>query len=145
MSYLTKLTLTQLKRNPQQSPEQARRAKLIVKLQEQLALAQAQSKGERLLVTKPVWTRDDNGNKVRVQKERAVRAWWWPQGSELHMSVRYGARQLELSKGKRAIVVGNANLLPGALNTLIQATQAGELDAAIAAVIDARRLKLGKV
>lgn len=144
MSYLTKLTLTQLKRNPQQSPEQARRAKLIVKLQEQLALAQAQSKGERLLVTKPVWTRDDNGNKVRVQKERAVRAWWWPQGSELHMSVRYGARQLELAKGKRAIVISSANLLPGAINTLIQATQAGELDSAIASSIDARKLKLGK-
>lgn len=144
MSYLTKLTLTQLKRTAQQTPEEARRAKLIIKLQEQLALAEAHAKGERLLVTKSAWTRDDDGNKVRVQKQRQVRAWWWPQGTELHMSVRYGARQLELSKGKRAIVISNASLLPGAINTLIQATQAGELDAAIAAAIDARKLKLGK-
>jgi len=56
----------------------------------------------------------------------------------------YGAQQLELTKGKRAIVISSPALLPGAINTLIQATQAGELDAAIDAVVGARKLKLPK-
>ncbi len=60
------------------------------------------------------------------------------------MVVRYGARPLELSKGKRAISIAQVAMLPGALNTLIAAVKAGELDAAIEAVIDARKLKLGK-
>ena len=144
MSFLSKLQITQLKRNPQQTPEQARRAKLVTKLEEQLALVQAQAKGERLLVTKPSWTRDDDGNKIRVQRERQVKPWWFPQGTELHMVIRYGARQIELAKGKRAIVVATHAMLPGALNTMIQAVQAGELDAAIAAALDARKLKLPK-
>jgi len=144
MSFLSKLTITQLKRNPRQTPQEARRTKLIIKLEEQLALAQVQAKGERLIVTKPCWTRDDNGNKVRIQRERQVKPWWFPQGSELHMVVRYGAQQLELTKGKRAIVISSPALLPGAINTLIQATQAGELDAAIDAVVGARKLKLPK-
>ena len=97
-----------------------------------------------MLVTRPSWTRDDDGNKIRVQRERQVKPWWFQQGSELHMVVRYGARQLELAKGKRAIVINTQAMLPGAINTLIQAVGAGELDAAIAAAIDARKLKLAK-
>jgi len=144
MSYLAKLTVTQLKRPQGLTPQEARRAKLIAKLEEQLALAQAQSEGKRLVITKPAWTRDEDGNKTRVQQERVVRAWWWPEGTGLSMVVRYGARPLELSKGKRAISIAQVAMLPGALNTLIAAVKAGELDAAIEAVIDARKLKLGK-
>ncbi len=76
MSYLAKLTVTQLKRPQGLTPHEGRRAKLIAKLEEQLALAQAQSEGKRLVVTKPAWRRDEDGNKTRVQQERVVRAWW---------------------------------------------------------------------
>jgi hypothetical protein len=51
------------------------------------------------------------------------------------MLVRYGARALELSKGKRAIAISSPALLPGAINTLIAAVKAGELDAGIDAAI----------
>lgn len=144
MSYLAKLTLTQMKRTSALTPQEARRAKLVAKLQEQLTLAEAQSKGERYLVTKPSWSRDADGKRVRVQRERQVRPWWWQEGQGLAMIVRYGARSLELSKGKRAVSIQSAALLPGALNTLIAAVQAGELDAAMDAAITETKRKSGK-
>lgn len=121
MSYMSKLNITQLKRPAKQSPAEERRGKLVAKLEEQLALAQAQAEGKSYVVTKPAWTRDDQGNKTRVQRERAVRAWWWNEGTGLAMVVRYGARPLELSKGKRALSIENAEALPEVINTVIAA------------------------
>jgi hypothetical protein len=144
MSYLAKLTVTQLKRPQGLTPQEARRTKLIAKLEEQLALAQALSKGERYLITKPAWTRDPDGNRVRVQRERQVRPWWWSEGEGVCMVMRYGARQLELVKGKRGIMIATPGMLPGAINTLIQAVRAGELDAVIDAAITETKRKSGK-
>ena len=117
MSYLAKLTIAAVKRHTQQSPQDVRRTKLVVKLEEQLALAQALSKGERYLITKPAWTRDPDGNRVRVQRERQVRPWWWAEGEGVCMVMRYGARQLELVKGKRGIMIATPTMLPAAINT----------------------------
>jgi len=123
---LAKLTVTQLKRPQSLSPTEQRRTKLIEKLREQLALAEAQAEGKRYIVTKPAWTRDDAGNKIRVQRDRVVKPWWFQDGSGLVLVVRYGARIMELQKGKRAIAINTPAMLPGALNTLIAATSAGE-------------------
>lgn len=140
MSYLGKLNVTQLKRPQAMSPQEQRRAKLVIKIEEQLALAQAQAEGRRFIVTKPAWTRDSEGKKTRVQRERMVRPWWWQDGAELSLVVRYGARILELSKGKRAISIAQPAMIPGALNTLISAVKAGELDGAIEqAISDAKK------
>ena len=144
MSYLSKLNITQLKRPSKKSPAEERRSKLVVKLEEQLALAQAQAEGKIYVVTKSAWTRDNDGNKTRVQRERAVRAWWWNEGTVLNMVVRYGARPLELSKGKRALTVADAAALPEVINTIIAAVKAGELDAPIAAVIAANESKAAR-
>ena len=141
MSYLSKLNITQLKRPQKQSPAEERRGKLIVKLEEQLALAEATAAGKTYVVTKSAWKRDDAGNKTRVQRERAVRAWWWNDGTSLSMVVRYGARPLELSKGKRALTVADTAALPEVINTIIAAVKAGELDAPIATVIAANKSK----
>ena len=145
MSYLSKLNVTQLKKPQSLSPTEQRRVKLVVKLEEQLSLAQAQAEGKRYLVTKPSWSRDEAGNKVRVQRERMVKAWWWQDGEGLCLVVRYGARIMELSKGKRAITVNTPAMLPGALNTLIAATKAGELDGAIEQVLADARTKAKRV
>jgi hypothetical protein len=144
VSNLNKLTMIPLKRGARQTPAEQRRGKLIAKLEEQLALAQAQAEGKRYVVTKPSWTRDEAGNKQRVQREKVVRAWWWPEGTGLNLVVRYGARPLELSKGKRAISIEHVPMLPGALNTIIAAVAAGELDGAIEAAINDTKSQIGK-
>lgn len=144
MSHLAKLTITQVKRQSALSPQEARRTKLVTKLEEQLKLAEALAKGERYLVIKPSWSRDADGNRVRVQRERQVRPWWWQEGQGVAMLVRYGARSLELHKGKRAISIQTPAMLPGAIHTLIAAVKAGELDAAMDAAITETKRKSGK-
>ena len=134
MSNMSKLTLVPLKRRAGATPQEQRREKLVAKLEEQLALAQAQAEGKRYVVMKAAWTRDADGNKQRVQREKVVRPWWWPEGEGVSLVVRYGARPIEFAKGKRAISVTHVPMLPGALNTLIAAARAGELDGAIEAV-----------
>ena len=135
MGYLDKLNVTQLKRPETLSPTEQRRAKLVAKLEEQLAVAQATAEGKRYVVNKAGWTRDNDGNKTRIVTERVIRPWFWPEGEGFCLVVRYGAKILELSKGKRAINITSAALIPGAINTLIAATKGGELDAAINAAI----------
>ncbi len=144
VSNMSKLTLVALKRRAPRTPQEARREKLIAKLEEQLALAQAQAEGRRFIVTKPAWSRDENGNKIRVQREKVVRPWWWPEGEGVSLVVKYGARSLELAKGKRAISVPHVPMLPGAINTVIAAVKAGELDAAIDAALAEVRGAAGK-
>jgi hypothetical protein len=50
------------------------------------------------------------------------------------MSVRYGAKTLELAKGKSAIEVGTINELIPTLDALKAAVAAGELDTQLEAV-----------
>jgi hypothetical protein len=141
MNNLSKLSIVPLKRTAAQSPQEHRRSKLVAKLEEQLALAQAQAEGKKYVVVKPSWSRDENGNKQRVQREKIVRPWWWQDGEGLGMVVRYGARAIELSKGKRAITIAHVPMLPGAINTIIAAVNAGELDGAIEAAINEAKHK----
>lgn len=143
MSYLSKLNVTQLKRPQALSPTEQRRLKLIAKLEEQLALAQAQAEGKRYVVTKPSWSRDETGAKIRVQRERMVKPWWFADGAGVVLVVRYGARIMELAKGKRAININTLAMLPGALNTLISAVKSGELDLAIEQVLADTAAKRG--
>jgi hypothetical protein len=141
VNYLSKLNITQLKRPAKASPQEKRRSNLIAKLDEQLALAKAQAAGEKFVVLKHAWTRDDQGNKTKIQREKKVTAWWFADGSALSMSIKYGARQLELSKGKRAVTVANLAAIPETISTVISAVTAGELDAAIEAVVQAGKAK----
>lgn len=131
MTFLSKLTITQLKRPTKSTPQEQRRNKLITKLEEQLALAEAQKAGKRYVVMKSAWTRDDNGNKQKVQREKIVRPWFWPDANGLCMVVKYGSTALELAKGKRALTVPSIDAVPDAITTVIAAVKAGELDTSI--------------
>ena len=135
MSNLSKLNLVPLKRRAKMSPQEVRRSKLIEKLDEQLALAEAMAEGKRYVVMRPAWRTDENGVKQRVQREKVVRPWWWPEGTGLTLVVRYGSRPVALAAGKRAIKIEHVPMLPGAINTVIAAVKAGELDAAIEAAL----------
>lgn len=142
MSYMSKLTITQLKRPAKASPAEQRRGKLIAKLGEQLELARAAVEGRSYTVTKQAWGKDAEGNRVRIQREKRVAQWWWTDGDAVSMVVRYGAKPVELAKGKRALSVANLAALPDVIITVIEAVKAGELDAAIEAVAGAPKLKL---
>jgi hypothetical protein len=144
MSYLSKLNITQLKRPTKSTPQEQRRNKIISKLEEQLALAEAQQQGKRYVVMKSAWTRDDSGNKTKIQREKIVRPWFWPDANGMSMVVRYGATALDLQKGKRALAAPGLDAIPDAIKTVIAAVKAGELDAAMEAAVTANKNKLGK-
>ena len=141
MSILGKLQMTTLKQRTKQSPAEHRRSNLIAKLTEQIELSKAQAEGRPFVVVKNGWSRDETGAKQRVQKEKIVRPWWWNDGPSLSLVIRYGARPLELSRGKRAITVANLAAIPATLGTVIEATRQGELDASIEATVAASKSK----
>ena len=141
MSILGKLQITALKQRSKQSPAEHRRSNLIAKLTEQIELSKAQAEGRPFVVVKNGWSRDETGAKQRVQKEKIVRPWWWNDGAALSLVIRYGARPLELSRGKRAITVANLAAIPGTLSTVRDAVLAGELDQAIEATVTASKSK----
>ena len=134
MSYLSKITAIPLKKPQKPSAAEQRRAKLVTALEEQLAMASAAAEGREHAVTKQVWRRDEQGNRVRVEREKHVRAWFWRDGDAVSMTIRYGSQPVELAKGKRALSVPTLAALPDAICTIIAAVHGGELDAAIEAV-----------
>lgn len=144
MSHLSKLNITQLKKPAKQSPVEQRRSKLVAKLEEQIALARATAEGKKYVVTRPAWTRDSEGNKTRVEREKQVRPWWWKEGDGLSLVVRYGAKQIELSRGKRAISIAQPGQLLAVLSTLVAAVAAGELDGALESAVSATKGKPAK-
>lgn len=134
MSVLQTLKLTQ-KPVVSFTAEAQRRQKLIVKLQEQLRLAESQLGGNKYVRMRWTTIADADGEPQRVQRAVRIRQWFSKDatGSVL-MTVRYGKRLVEFSKGMNAIHVGDISALPNVITQLIAATEAGELDAQLAAI-----------
>lgn len=113
-----------------------RRNRLIAQIWEQTELAKAQQAGTSFTPTKFRSVKDaETGERRNVEVQKRVRAWWWTaENGRIHMSVKYGAKTLELTKGKQAIEVGTLEDLIPTLDTLKAAVMAGELDAQIETV-----------
>lgn len=145
MGHLNTLALTSLKVRVSMTPQEQRRAKLITKLEEQLALAEAEAAGRKHVVLKRAWAHDSDGTKVRVEREKRIKEWWWKDGDALTMVVRYGAKPVDLAKGgKKAITVPNIAAIPATIRTVIEAVNSGELDGAIETVLGTTKAKPGK-
>ena len=144
MGHLNALNITVLKARVSMTPQEQRRIKLVSKLEEQLAMASAAAEGRTYAVTKQVWVKDAEGNRVRIAREKRLKPWWWRDGDAVTMVVRYGAKPIELAKGKRAFSVQDIAALPKAIVMVITAVQDGELDSAISAVIGGSKVAGGK-
>lgn len=139
MGVLERIKLVEMKRKAKPAAEHQRRAKLVEQLQEQLKMAEAMLNGTVYERTKSTWDKDAEGNRVRVEKPVRVRAWWDVTGNAVQFALRYGAVPLELQQGKSAVEVAKLAELPATIKLLISATEAGEMDAAIAAVMEKRQ------
>ena len=136
MTALANLKLIAAKRPTQLSPVALRRNKVAIRIDEQIELAKAQSEGREFAPTRMRSVRDDEtGETKSVQVPKRVKAWWWAaDNGKLCLSLRYGAKVIELAKGKSAVEVAGGAELVGVLETLKAAIAAGELDAQIEAV-----------
>jgi hypothetical protein len=140
------MTLAQLKlvgtKKPTHTPAVVqRRNKLSSRLREQIQLAQAEQSGTQFRPRKLRSYRDtESGVRKQVEVDKRVRAWWFTaDNGKLAVAVRYGARVLELGKGKWAAEVASmADLVP-TLELLKGAVEAGELDAQIEAAAGSLR------
>ena len=133
MTTLSALKLTAT-RKPQNLPQVVqRRNKLIGRIAEQIELATAQANGTTHLFTKVrTLTDKDTGVRKQVETSKRVKAWWFAtENGKLALSVRYGAKVLELAKGKYAIEVASTAELVNTLEIVKKATENGELDDAI--------------
>lgn len=134
MKTLKTLTFTALPAAPK-DPTSARRVKLVAHLEEQKRLA------DDPLHVRVVqrWVIQDNGVKSPVEIKKRVRPWWrTDDAGALYLRVRYGARALELERGKPAILIKDRSKLIPTLDTLIIAVKAGELDEQLAQHAGAR-------
>jgi hypothetical protein len=145
MSALGSLKLVAAIKPAALSPALQRRNKLIAKIGEQQAMAQAQVDGTAYAPTKVKRIADDSGEVKQVTVPKRVKAWWWKgDNGKTFLGVRYGNRMLELAKGKAAVEVANAKELVSVLGTLRKAVEQGELDAQIEAVGAAVKARLKK-
>ena len=145
MGVLDKLKIVALAKQVKGTVEQERRKKLAEQLTEQLKLAEAALGGMAYQRTKAAWDTDADGNRYRVQRPVKLRHWWTvADGGVAQFGVRYGAVPLQLQPGKTAVEVAKLADLPVVIKTLLQAVDAGELDAAVAAAMGSRGAKSNK-
>jgi Family of unknown function (DUF6641) len=136
---LANLKLTAAKRPAQLPPVAQRRNKLVKRLNEQIELAKAQQDGRTYAPTRLRSVKNaETGEKTTVESAKRIKPWWFvAENGKVCVSLQYGAKRIELAKGKSAAEVGNAAELIAALETLKAAVTGGELDAQIEAVAGA--------
>jgi len=136
MSALTQLKLVAAKRPTQLSPIAQRRNKVVKRIAEQIELAKAQSEGRQYA---PVRLRNvtdkESGESKTIESAKRVKAWWWnADNGKLVLSLRYGAKVIDLAKGKSAIELASTDELVPTLTLLRDAVMNGELDTQIETV-----------
>ena len=132
MSTLNTLKLSTAKKSLNTTSVVQRRNKLGKKLWEQIQLAQAHLAGKQFTTTRFQTVRDEDGVRRSVEVPKRVRAWWWnSDNGKIALNVRYGARVVELAKGKSTIEVAAPTDLIPTLELIKKAVEAGELDTQI--------------
>ena len=141
---LSSLKLVAATRENKTSPVLQRRQKLIKKIDEQMELAKAQANGSIYSPTKfKNIVNAETGTNEYKQVPKRIRAWWWKnEAGKWNLVVRYGARIIELGKGKNSIELENEAAILPTLEVIKKAVEAGELDDAITAVSKAVLLNL---
>lgn len=146
MSGLSALKFVVSKRQQGSSPAHAKRQKLSNKIHEQIQMAKAMQSGTEFRPVKLRKVMDEESGEMRqVELPKRLKPWWWPsEGGKMCITVRYGARTLEVIEGKNAIETDSLAGVITTLEVLRGAVEAGELDARIEAVSGLVKSGFGK-
>lgn len=132
MSTLNSLKLVNAKKPTAIPPILHRRNKLATKIWEQIQLAKAQKEGNTFTVKRFTTVKDYDGSRRSIELQKRVRPWWFVSlDGKVCLNVRYGAKLIELAKGKSAVEVATADDLIKTLEIIKGAIESGELDAQI--------------
>lgn len=145
MTALAKLKLVSFQAQGR-SPIVLRRNKLTGKLGDQIAYAKAANAGEIYSAKRVKFVTDsESGERKQVEISTRVKPWWSTAANgKLVIALRYGAKPIEITKGKNAIEVTDMDDLIATLEIIKQAVQAGELDTQIEQVSGALRAGFAK-
>ena len=145
MSTFSTLKLVNAKKPTEVPPILHRRYKLSNRVWEQLQLAKAKKEGGNFTTKKFKTVKDIEGSRRSVEIERQVRPWWFVSAEgKVCLNIRYGAKLIELAKGKSAIEIANADDLIKTLELVKSAVDAGELDTQIESASGAVRAGFGR-
>jgi hypothetical protein len=136
MTALANLKLIAAKRPVQLSPVVQRRNKVAKRIVEQIALATAKQDGKTYAPTKQRKVTDaETGERKTITVPKSIKEWWFVTDTgKLCVQLRYGAKIVEIAKGKSAVELAAADQLVPTLETLKAAVEGGELDAQLEAV-----------
>lgn len=142
---LSSFKLISAKRQTSNDPTQFRRQKLSQKLQEQICLATAYMNGTTYTAKRQRNVRDENGLIQTVEVHKSVKPWWFTASdNKVALTVRYGNRAIEFTKGKNAIEIADAKSLISTLEKLTQAVLDGQLDEQLAQASSAVKARFNK-
>ena len=146
MSALANLKLVNAKRPVRQSPVLQRRNKVVARIHEQIELAKAKLEGVSFNPTRLRTIKDaETGLNKTLSVPKRVKEWWFTSDSgKLCVSLRYGAKVVEIAKGKTAVELAGEKDLVATLEVLTRAVERGELDAQIEAVAGTVKAGFGK-
>ena len=121
MATLASLKLVAAKKPTNQPPVVQRRNKLSSKVFEQIQLARAQSAGETYAPTRTKTVTNTDGDRVVVTVPKRIKPWWFvAENGKCCIAVRYGAKVIEIAKGKTAIEVASSDALIEAVSGQIR-------------------------
>jgi len=146
MATLASLKLSTAQKASSVSGVQIRCAKMVRALTEQIAIAKALQTGAPAAITKLRSVVDaETGERKLVESTKRVKQWWFAtDNGKLAINIRYGARMLELAKGKFAIEVASEKELVPTLESIKAIVAGGELDLQIEAASVKLREGFGK-
>jgi hypothetical protein len=146
MSALANLKLVAAKRPVQLPPVVQRRNKVVNRLAEQIELAKAKRDGKTYSPTRLRRVKDEEtGASKTVEMPKRLKEWWFvAESGKLCVSLKYGAKTVEIAKGKTAVEIANEKELVATLEVLKQAVESGELDSQIEVVSGAGRIDFKK-
>ena len=131
---LSSLKITNVVRQIKTDTNEFRRAKVMKKLDEQIAMATAQKNGELFTVKRLKNVKDEQSGAVsQIEVSKRINAWYWTDNSKTFLQIKYGTRVLELQKGKHTIECAGNDDLAKTLVLVKSAVASGELDSVIEA------------
>ena len=129
---LISLKLVTAKKQTSIPPILNRRNKLAEKIWDQIQLAKALKDGGTYSTKRFKTVKDYDGGIKTIELQKRVRQWWFTsEQGKVCLSIRYGARLIELAKGKSAVEVGTTDDLINTLEIIRKAALTGELDTQI--------------
>lgn len=143
---LSSLKLVQAKRQAKTDSVQFRRCKVLVKLDEQIALAKALRSGQTLNIKRVRKERDEMTGVLRtIESVKRIKQFWFKSESgKTCVELLYGQTAIEFKKGVTAIELADDGQVVDVLETLRKAVEIGELDGQITAASEVVKARFKK-